>query len=665
LLLLEKFKNFVIQLVLLSVVVFEGSAQVRSVVNKNCKTVSFHGDVTGGYGTLYNNKFGNSGSYLFGKVNSVINYKGVPFTTSCGYTSASNGISKFGPFSVKFSRINLDKFIQDELSQTDLRQGANAKQKFQELAQKLADYEYLERVSNANIKYREICKDTSTYNSDAHSMVKDSLRIIIDEYEEMQWEFRKLRSSKLGVVDSIASKEIRNSNISNSADSITSVDSMVLYANKRSNLEKFVSNTDTIKYSKFQHIWSKFEKISIGYDVLDQSIITMSSYSYAGFTIDYKLKYLTIGGSIGKHSGYSNSSGNALLVTPFTDWKSKENFLQTRVIFGENENSMSLAYTRFRNVEALPWYNRLTANSSVDLVSIHSVKKLNRFSTLEFDLSKQVNQSTSSLEKSTFSDRSALNVTSENNLEEIGARIIIGYRNIGSSYFTPGNRYLANSMQNMSLCIEKTLFRDKLTSKLNFSRTWNSTSSKITDGIQFGYKLNSKHNLSYSISRNTIKLISSEVVQTFLNNQVGLNSVISKKMLFSIFTNYGIVQRNNLTTSKDYLLSTSVTIRLDKFTLIPRVSYFLKNTSTQLVQGLSSLISLNSIISNQLSLNLSIGFNNTGSLNSLNLSSGVDYKIRRHISVKLSGMYQNYYRKSMLSSYDYSCQGQGSIIIKF
>lgn len=259
--------------------------------NKNPKRLlSFNADLSTGFGVMDNNHYGQNGTYFHSMLKSQTVLKGIPLNCSWGFVKTQNRSGRLDPFTIGFSRLSLDNFmLKSALEQTVNSEDLKNSQ-FTELATKLADYNYLEKVSNATVRYRQLSVDSVEVFDAARILELDSLKSIIDDFEKTRSEFQKLRFVQKTINDSLNLLEgkVRDSlSINKEKIPLDTIGSKRL--SKLQTIEQ-QCKIKGLEYTRLQKVMSGFDNISIGYNVLNQSALSVYSYPFAGLTFDYQHK---------------------------------------------------------------------------------------------------------------------------------------------------------------------------------------------------------------------------------------------------------------------------------------------------------------------------------------------------------------------------------------
>ena len=321
--------------------------------------------------------------------------------------------------------------------------------------------------------------------------------------------------------------------------------------------------------------------------------------------------------------------------------------------------------TNFKDIEYYGLPSLKSVAKDIQILNLQSRRELNSNSAITLEAGKQVGQKSTDGEKINSDNNMSFSALSENTLPEIGVQLNFGYMNIGSNYFTPGNRYLTNSFQKLNILSIKSLLNNRLSVKLNLDKSWNLTMLRNSESLGLNYKFNSPTSIGYQLSESKIKRISEDSQQRFISHQMTFNTNFSKSISLGSMGHYGLVKKNNLTISKDYLLSVFIKIKINQVNLISKLSVFKKIISIGGLNGYNCSLTMNSVIRKKVNLNCMMGYNTTGRVQSSTFSVGIDFRLGKSISWNTSAGLQNYFTSSIVDPYDYTTQAESSFVVHF
>ncbi len=258
--------------------------------------------LAGGY--LSDNQYGGSGFFTSVFFQPQIAVKGIPVDLTWNIIQPPHGPLQFGRFNLGFSKKNFEEFLKNQAADSLLHIDADSLLNYQEVHSKLSDFQYLKSVSESSREYRKLQADSLSGKEVFPDEIRmDSLRKVIAEYNALNTRFHQLKSAnssslsgdlkKDSLQNTLRSEELKFSNSKGEAKSISDSLQKLEEWNNLSGIGKFLM---------------RFDKISIGYDVLDYSRLSVIGYPYSGGALDYSYKGIITGFAVGKHAPYYSST---------------------------------------------------------------------------------------------------------------------------------------------------------------------------------------------------------------------------------------------------------------------------------------------------------------------------------------------------------------------
>ena len=608
--------------------------------------------VAGGY--LLNNEYGQDGYYgsIFFQPQIVL--LGIPVNLSWGLIQPSVGPVQLGRFNFSFSRDAFRRYLNDYRKENTSLFDNDSLREFNSKKMQLSDMNYLQKVSGANVEYHKLINDSLSGNLSAIDLIKmDSLRAIVSEYESLNDRYHELKNTNVNGY---------NNNFEANSNKLKS-DTLVNNRNFKNYKGEAKSISDSLDrvsqnpdLSRIQNIFMRFDKISVGYDVLNHSKLSVMGYPFFGGGIDYNYKGLVLGATAGKHSAFYNTSSfsfsNGLnFPSQFTD---KTSVLHVKAGVGNSENSSILSLTNFHSSGSVQGnLNAINETGDSKIFNLKTERTLSENSKIRFEISKASNPgSKSDNTSSNVLNEMAMDVISENALPKLNANVKLEYLNIGNGFHTVGNPYLSYGFQLLNFCISKSILKDKLSGDLSLNQSWSNADGenskewrRFSGSVSLGYKVNSYFYTYWRHFSNTLYSNGSSYndKQNSESDQVSLNFIPGKTTSVNLTMFTGTTKNNEVVVSKNYMASSSFTMQRKKNAFTAQLNFYKTEANSESVNSFSVSLGDRVSLGRRWSVRLTTGANflehNTSSL----INYGLGYAMGKNIMFDLSGGINTYF----------------------
>lgn len=605
--------------------------------------------ISGGYMT--NNEFGEDGycsSVLF---QPRLALSGIPVCLSWNIIQAPGGPLQFGRFSLGFTKEGFKNYLNEKKVKSQPSFQNDSLQEYQSVSSQLSDMSYLQDVSNSNIEYRQLKNDSLSGNTSAMDEMKmDSLRTVLGEYESLNRRFHELKS-----IGTNYNPNLQGALTDLYSDSNGGQEKIKNVKGEAKAISDSMDAAELTGLSKTQKFLMRFEKISVGYDVLSHSKLSVISYPYTGAGTDYSYKGLIVGGSVGKHSPYysptsfSFSSGMHL-PSSLTD---KTTVVHVKAGLGSKDNSSILSLTNFSGSSSESAINNFDRNGNGQVITLLSEKKLSENSKVEVEISKSSSpEQESGGSNSGALNQIAINVATENDLPRLNAKVKFEYLNIGNDFHTPGNPYLSSGFQLLNICINKSMIKDRLSADFNIVRSWSTVEdSKDESWKRFSGSLGLKFKVTHYFSTfwkhftNTMYSAgrSSTGRQNSESDQVTFSFIPGRKTSISITGFTGTSSKDYKVMSRNYMASSSFSLQHKKNSFTVQLNYYQTKTAHESINNSSVTVGDRLKLGKRWQIRLITGANFSQNNISSIVNYGVVYVFGKGVLLDLSGGVNSYF----------------------
>jgi len=624
---------------------------------------SINGNLKFGGGYLSNNQYGENGFYSTISFQPQIAIRGVPVDLSWNVVKPPHGMLQFGHFNIGFSKSNFQNFLENQkLESLDIA-NVDSLWNLEEVQAKLSEMDYLQMVSESNKEFIRLQKDSLLGKTSAIDAIRmDSLRQVVAEYDKLNKRFHELKT-----LNKTKSLKVADSTQIDLTSSQKKIENTKGVAKSISDSLKTIDSINTLTH--IQRVFMRFEKISLGYDVLDYSRLSVVGYPYIGGAVDYNYKGLLTGFAAGKHSPYYSSTTGALFSNEFV---SDANMAHLKLGIGDNENNTILSVIDFSRQNHSANFTNTAETAHERVWTILSRKKLGEYANFQLEISKsskpdKVSEDGKQLNEIAFS------ALTTHELPQLNARVKFEYENIGERFHTPGNPYLSTGYQLLNFGINKSIFNGIVSGDMNVIQSWKNPGIETTpDWKRFSISLLMRARISKTIQTSFrhytnkfysgIQIIGGEQITS--SNQVTFVISPGKIISMTLSALTGKSQRDLQVYSRNYLGTSSISVKHSKGALTLQANYYVTVTTSEM-RNITVTIGDRFQVGKRLNVRGAIGANLNEASNSSILNYGFGYQIANRLMLDLSGSYNSYYANDGLVPSYSSFQTQGGFNYNF
>jgi len=604
---------------------------------------SINGNLRLGGGYLSNNQYGENGYYTTISFQPQIAIKGVPIDLSWNVVKPPQGALQFGHFNIGFSKQNFQRFLEDQKANSFVNANVDSLMNFEEVKAKLSEMDYLQTVSESSKEYKILQKDSLSGAFSATNEIRmDSLRQVVSEYETLNRRFHELKVlGNQGSVKNLG-KDSTQMEISGTQRKIKNDKGE---AKAISDSLKMLEDINHL--TKLQQTFMRFDKISLGYDVLDFSKLSVVGYPYIGGAADYSYRGVITGFAVGKHVPYYSSINGGIFSNEFAN---DADMLHFKLGVGDSENSSILSVVDFSKQTHIANMNSTSESDHERVWTILSEKKLGDNANFQFEISKSSTPDDDSESGKLLNDI-AFSALTSHELPQLNTKVKFEYQNIGAGFHTPGNPYLSKGFQLLSFGLNKSILKGKLSGELNVIQSWKTPGIEMAaDWKRLSISVAMKAKISKTVQTSFRRYTNRYFIGDKLNggeqktqsNQVSVSFIPGKKITITITGLAGRSERNSLVYSRNYLGTSSISMKHNKGALTLQANHYVTVTSSEL-RNTSVTIGDRFLLSKRLNIRLSVGANLNESTMTSILNYGFGYSIAKRLMFDLSGSYNSFY----------------------